>query len=96
MLTPTASELSILDKFTAEATFAGDPDVQASHINVATDILKFCVAAAKLFFNHKGKERSGLGLALKAQWKGLFQRHHKGIQATHGRDGKCRQKGLSS
>ncbi|KAK1751179.1 hypothetical protein QBC47DRAFT_308588, partial [Echria macrotheca] len=69
MLTSMASELSILDKYTAESIFADDADVQASHISLATDILKFCVAAVKLFFNDQGKERSGLRLVLKAQWK---------------------------
>jgi len=69
MLTSMASELRILDKYAAESIFADDLDVQASHINVATDILKFCVAAVKLFYNDQGKERSGLRLALKAQWK---------------------------
>lgn len=80
-----AVELSILDKYKGESLFANDPDVQASQIDIATDILKFCVAAAEIFFNDQGNERNSLLFAVRAQWRDFvakfgdikkdFQRH---------------------
>lgn len=69
MLASMASELRVLDKYKKASLFEDDPEVQASQIEVTTDILKFCVTAAKIFFNGRGKERSGLLIVLKAQWK---------------------------
>ncbi|UKZ76278.1 hypothetical protein TrVFT333_003978 [Trichoderma virens FT-333] len=80
-----AGELSILDKYHTENLFANDPDIQASHIDIVTDVLDFCTTAAKIFFDDDGKERKGLSLLLKAQLKNFdatfrdikaeFQRH---------------------
>ncbi|KAF6805113.1 hypothetical protein CMUS01_14696 [Colletotrichum musicola] len=85
MLVTMASELRVLDIYKRASLFEDDPEVQASQIEVTTDILKFCVAAAKIFFNDRGKERSSVLFVLKAQWKDFdakfgdikiqFQRH---------------------
>ena len=69
MLSALATELAVIYKYKSEGLFNDDPNVQASQIDVITDVLNFCTEAAKLFYDSKGKERSMLGLALKAQWK---------------------------
>ncbi|KAK5992637.1 Ankyrin repeat-like protein [Cladobotryum mycophilum] len=68
-LTSMAGELGILEKYRTESLFAGDADIQASQVGVAVDVLNFCVAATNMFFDEDGKEKNGLLLSLKAQWK---------------------------
>jgi len=69
MLSALATELKIIHKYKAEGIFNDDSNVQASQIDVMTDILCFCIEAAKVFYDDKGKERSTLLLALKTQRK---------------------------
>lgn len=64
-----ASELSIIEKYRAESLFTNDPNVQTIHIDIAADILDFCIAVAKMFFDDDGKEKKSLLVFLKAQWK---------------------------
>ncbi|KAL7951461.1 putative Pfs NACHT and ankyrin domain-containing protein [Trichoderma barbatum] len=71
-----AGELSILDKYRAESLFANDPDIQASQIEIAADILDFCITAAKIFFDDNGKEKKGLIVFLKAQLKDFDDTFH--------------------
>ncbi|KAF6827031.1 hypothetical protein CPLU01_09295, partial [Colletotrichum plurivorum] len=69
MLASMASELRVLDKYKKASLLEDDPEVQASQIEVTTDILKFCVAAAEIFFDNHGKEKSSLRIVLEAQLK---------------------------
>ncbi|KAK2764726.1 hypothetical protein CKAH01_04891 [Colletotrichum kahawae] len=77
-------QLDLLKDYKSEALFERDAKVEASQVNVTTDILKFCVAAAKILFNEKGKPHNALLHLLKLQLKD-FDATFGGIEAQFSR-----------
>lgn len=64
-----ADEVDLINDYRRESIFDGDVAVEACEINLAADILKFCVEVTKLFYDGRGRQKSSLVFALKGLCK---------------------------
>ncbi|KAG7048379.1 ankyrin repeat protein [Colletotrichum scovillei] len=62
-------EIDSINQYRREGIFQDDPGIKACELNLATDIFQFCVRVAPIFYDEKGKERNGLSVAMKMQFK---------------------------
>ncbi|KAK1472191.1 hypothetical protein CABS01_04834 [Colletotrichum abscissum] len=62
-------EIDSINQYRREGIFQDDPGIKACELNLATDIFRFCVRVAPIFYDEKGKERNGLSVAVKMQFK---------------------------
>ncbi|KAF5524640.1 Vegetative incompatibility protein HET-E-1 [Colletotrichum aenigma] len=64
-----ADEVDLINDYRHERIFDGDVAVEACEINLAADILKFCIEVTKLFYDDSGRQKSSLVFALKGLCK---------------------------
>ncbi|KAF4828588.1 Satratoxin biosynthesis SC1 cluster protein 4 [Colletotrichum tropicale] len=64
-----ADEVDLINDYRHERIFDGDVAVEACEINLAADILKFCIEVTKLFYDDSGRQKSSLIFALKGLCK---------------------------
>ncbi|KXH26746.1 hypothetical protein CNYM01_11926 [Colletotrichum nymphaeae SA-01] len=62
-------EIDSINQYRREGIFQDDPGIKACELNLATDIFQFCVRVVPIFYDEKGKERNGLSVAMKVQFK---------------------------
>ncbi|KAK1640790.1 hypothetical protein BDP81DRAFT_445811 [Colletotrichum phormii] len=62
-------EIDSINQYRQEGIFQDDIGIKACELNLATDILHFCVKVAPVFYDEKGKQRNGLSVAMKLQFK---------------------------
>ncbi|KAI8298132.1 Ankyrin-1 [Colletotrichum sp. SAR11_240] len=58
-------EVNLVNQYRKENIFDEDPSVKTCEINLAADILKFCVKVTELFYDESGARKSSMVLALK-------------------------------
>ncbi|KAF4857247.1 Ankyrin-1 [Colletotrichum siamense] len=64
-----SDEVELVNQYSSETIFEGDPSVKACEINVAADILTFCIEVAEFFYDESGAGKSSMMLALKGLCK---------------------------
>ncbi|KAF5506478.1 Ankyrin-1 [Colletotrichum siamense] len=62
-------EVNLVNQYRKENIFDEDPSVKTCEINLAADILKFCVKVTELFYDDLGARKNSMVLALKGLCK---------------------------
>ncbi|KAI8264960.1 Ankyrin-1 [Colletotrichum sp. SAR11_239] len=62
-------EVNLVNQYRKENIFDEDPSVKTCEINLAADILKFCVKVTELFYDELGARKNSMVLALKGLCK---------------------------
>ncbi|OHF02266.1 hypothetical protein CORC01_02546 [Colletotrichum orchidophilum] len=64
-----AEEIELINEYRQDGVFDDDPGIKSCELELATDILQFCVKVTHIFYDESGKERNSLYVAMKAQLK---------------------------